>query len=98
MTATSLTTGDEWIDVSDRLGVWLNVVAMWDRSGIDGTSDTLRLYLDGTLVATASDSTRQSQMTRYVDVAGGNDYKLGRKFVVDELKVWNGVTFAPLGG
>jgi hypothetical protein len=52
----------------------------------------------GTLVATASDSTWQSEMIRYVDVAGGNDYELSRKFVVDELKVCNGVTFAPLGG
>jgi hypothetical protein len=99
VTATSLASGEPWIDVSGRLGQWVDLVAMWDRAGIAGTSDTLRLYLDGTLVATATASNWSAMLGRYVDVAGGNDgAKLADKFAVDELKVWNGVTFAPLGG
>jgi hypothetical protein len=98
VTATSLATGEPWIDVSGRLGTWVDLVAMWDRGGIDGTSDTLRLYLGGTVVATATASDWSATLGRYVDVAGGNDAKIAGKFAVDELKVWNGVTFAPLGG
>jgi hypothetical protein len=98
VTATSLATGEPWTDVSGQLGQWVDLVAMWDRAGIDGTSDTLRLYLHGTLVATATAADWSTTLGRYVDVGGGNDYKLSRKLVVDELKVWNGVTFEPLGG
>jgi hypothetical protein len=37
--------------ISSYTGQWIHVAAAWDRKGIEGSSDTIRLYVNGKVVA-----------------------------------------------
>src|SRR5262245_54244116 len=43
-------------DISSFNGNWIHVAGVWDRSGIDSTTDTLRLYINGSVVASTTAS------------------------------------------
>jgi concanavalin A-like lectin/glucanase superfamily protein len=80
--------------VSALNGRWIHLAGVWDRNGIDGSDDTVRLYVNGAVVAVSHRDdwgTRTCSMRKegcLVDVAGCND-TCRRTFAVDELKVWN---------
>ena len=94
----SLVDGVEGYPISDLNGRWIHIAGVWDRLGIGGSSDTVRLYVDGDLVAAsqASDwgitpcaSRRPAGQWRCLtDVAGCND-TCEDTFAVDNLKLWN---------
>jgi len=75
-----------------EIGVPFHVALCWDVNGIDGTSNTVRLYRNGELVSAIDDSwDATNTTTKYEGFnlglspdGGGYD-----KFISDELKVWN---------
>jgi uncharacterized membrane protein len=93
----SLVDGVEGYRISQLNGSWIHVAGVWDRNGIAGTHDTIRLYVNGAVVATSQDSSwgsttcdkRLAGTDRcFTDVAGCND-TCADMFAVDELKVWD---------
>jgi hypothetical protein len=85
--------GGNFIDVVHNISAlnetWIHVAGMWDRAGIDGSSDTVRLYVNGSVVAsTAANDWGNTASTR-ADIAGANDYDIVGQFYVDNLKVWD---------
>jgi hypothetical protein len=80
--------------ISSYTGQWIHVAAAWDRRGIDGSADTVRLYVNGKIVG-VSHKRNWGRVTcglRKVrcwdDVVGCNDTCAGT-FAVDELKIWD---------
>jgi hypothetical protein len=95
----SLTDHRRGYRISRLNGRWIHIAGVWDRRGIAGTSDTVRLYVNGKVVATSKATSwgttpcgrRVSARPGgacFVDVAGCND-TCARTFAVDELKLWN---------
>jgi hypothetical protein len=94
----SLADGREGYPISALNGRWIHVAGVWDRSGIAGSADTVRLYVNGEVVAasqardwgtTPCASRRPAGQWRCLtDVAGCND-TCANTFAVDNLKLWN---------
>jgi hypothetical protein len=65
--------------VSALNGQWIHLAGAWDRKGIDGSNETVRLYVNGGVVAVSHRDdwgTRTGSMRKegcLVDVAGCND-------------------------
>lgn len=76
------------VDVAPDTHAWLHAAAVWDRSGIAGTNDKLRLYVNDRLVAasTAIDWTAASATT--MKIGGCTGFGEGHYFL-DDVKVWN---------
>ena len=74
------------------LNVPVHIAAVWDRSGIDGSGDYMRLYVDGTMIAYNS-----TQNTWGADNTAGTfraavpwDGSFATdRYSIDNLKVWN---------
>jgi hypothetical protein len=62
---------------------------VWDRAGIDGSSDTVRLYVDGSIVSSTTANNWGATAGTRADIAGANDYDIVGQFYVDNLKVWD---------
>jgi hypothetical protein len=97
--ARSLVDGRRGYRISRLNGHWIHIAGVWDRQGIAGTSDTIRLYVNGKVVArskatnwgTTPCGRRVSARPAgacFLDVAGCNDVCAGT-FAVDDLKLWN---------
>jgi len=95
--ARSLVDGVEGIPISQYNGTWIHIAGVWDRNGIDGTADTIRLYVNGQVVAasqqndwgsTTCDHRLPGQDRCFVDVDGCND-SCADTFAEDNLKVWD---------
>lgn len=94
--ARSLVDGVDGYRISRLNGHWIHVAGVWDRSGISGTSDTVRLYVNGAVVAaskatdwgTTTCQKRRPDGACFTDVAGCND-TCADTFAVDELKIWD---------
>jgi len=85
----SIDDGDRGYNISGYNGTWIHLAAVWDRAGIEGTADTMRLYVNGEVVAVASEGDWGSTVGSQVDIAGGNDAEIAHKFYVDNLKLWD---------
>ena len=70
-------------------GTWVHVAAVWDRAGIAGSSDTLRLYTNGVVAAATSVGGWGSTVGSQADIGGGNDGGIAGKFAIDNLQVFN---------
>jgi hypothetical protein len=91
--------GVEGYPISALNGQWIHVAGVWDRKGIAGTTDTVRLYVNGKVVA-ASKATDWGTTpcgrrvaarpggACFTGVAGCND-TCANTFAVDNLKAWN---------
>jgi hypothetical protein len=95
--ARSLADGADGVPISQYNGRWIHVAGVWDRNGIDGSTDTVRLYVDGQVVAASQESDwgattcshRLPGVDRcFLDVAGCND-TCADTFSEDNLKVWD---------
>jgi hypothetical protein len=95
--ARSLVDGVDGYPISALNGQWIHVAGVWDRNGIAGSADTIRLYVDGEVVAASQESDwgtttcdhRLPGVDRcFLDVAGCND-TCADTFAVDNLKVWD---------
>ena len=70
-------------------GQWLRVAAVWDRAGINGTNETMRIYINGEKAAAGQDTGWGTLFGAQADIAGGNDQNIAGKFYVDELKIYD---------
>ncbi len=68
---------------------WVHIAGCWDRNGIDGTADTMRLYANNQLVGSATANNWGTTLGQRADVCGGNGQYLPGKYKIDELKIWN---------
>jgi hypothetical protein len=64
------------------------VAATWNRKGLDGSSDTLRLYVNGKKAASATDADWGKTAAGNADIGGGSDANCSGKFILDNLKIW----------
>src|SRR5438132_6173426 len=80
--------------ISRLTGRWIHVAGVWDRNGIAGSRDTVRLYVNGRVVARSLKRTwgtttcDKRQVGCFDDVVGCND-TCGRTFAVEDLKIWD---------
>lgn len=68
---------------------WVHLAGVWDRNGIAGTSDTIRLYVNNEIAAAAEGNDWGTSVGSRVDICGGNDQNISGKFWMDELKIWD---------
>jgi hypothetical protein len=89
----NVTFGGTFIDIAHNIsalnGTWIHVAGVWDRAGIGGSTDTVRLYVDGAMVASTTANNWGATAGPRADIAGANDYDIAGQFYVDNLKVWN---------
>jgi hypothetical protein len=76
-------------NISPFNGTWIHVAGVWDRNGIANTADTIRLYINGSVVASTTIGGWGTTVGQYADIAGGNDQKIAGQFAIDNLKVYN---------
>ena len=94
--AQSLADGGIGYPITSLNGSWIHVAGVWDRSGIGGTRDTVRLYVNGKLVAASHQSNwgstrcgrRRTHYGCFIDVVGCND-TCARRFAVENLRLWD---------
>jgi hypothetical protein len=95
--ARSLVDGGDGVPISQYNGQWIHVAGVWDRNGIAGSGDTIRLYVNGEVVAASQENDwgtttcadRLPGVDRcFLDIAGCND-TCADTFSVDNLKVWD---------
>ena len=96
--ARSLTDQADGARISKLNGRWIHVAGVWDRSGIAGSKDKIRLYVNGKIVAASQDGgwgmtpcgrrvSARPGGACFTDIVGCND-ECARTFAVDDLKVW----------
>jgi hypothetical protein len=97
--ARSLDDGGIGYPISSLNGTWLHIAGVWDRHGIAGSTETVRLYVNGKVVA-ASKRTNWGRKpcgrrflsghrnSCFADVVGCNDTCAGT-FAVENLRIWN---------
>ena len=74
------------------IGVPFHVAICWDVEGIDGTSNTVRVYRNGTLINTSDATWDANDTTHNYDgctLGMGPDSGGYDKYIVDNIKVWN---------
>jgi hypothetical protein len=76
-------------DISAHNGTWIHLAGVWDRDGIAGSADKIRLYLDGSMVVSTPFANWGSSVGQRADIGGGNDGAIADKFAIDNLKVYN---------
>lgn len=81
--------GNFGYDISGLSNQWLHIAATWDSEGINGSADTMRVYLNNDVVATSQAALAVSAFGTSADIAGGNDGSIAGKFLVDNLKLWD---------
>lgn len=75
--------------ITGQLGVWFHVVGEWDRAGIGGTSDTMRLTVDGVLRAVATGTNWLTAWSYPTAKFGGCTGNGQGAFAIDDLKLWS---------
>jgi hypothetical protein len=76
-------------NISALNGNWIHVAGVWDRAGIDGSGDRVRLYVDGAVVASSASGGWGNIVGTEADIAGANDYNIVGQFYEDNLKVYD---------
>jgi hypothetical protein len=72
-----------------RVNEWLHVAATWDRAGIDGSAETMRLHLNGVLVGTSQLTSWGTAVGGAADLCGANDCCPYDKFMLDDVKIYD---------
>jgi len=68
---------------------WVHIAAVWDRSGIGSSNETMQLYINGSKAASSTANNWGATVGPRADIAGGNDSSIARQFYIDELKIYN---------
>lgn len=76
-------------EISQYNGTWIHVAGVWDRNGIGNTTDTMRLYINGSVIASTTEADWGTTIGQNADIAGGNDGNIADQFAIDNLKVYN---------
>ncbi len=75
--------------ITGELQSWIKVTAIWDRSGLFGSGDTMRIYVNDVLAARASGNNWASSVGPSFDIGGCAAFGAGM-YVYDDLKIWDG--------
>jgi hypothetical protein len=85
--------GGTFVDVSSSISAlnnsWIHVAGVWDRNGIDGSTDRVRLYVNGVVVASSTSGAWGTTVGTRADIGGANDYNIVNAFNLDNLKVYD---------
>jgi hypothetical protein len=84
----SLTDGLPGADIAGQVGMWIKATAVWDRYGIDGTWDSMRIYVNGVLAAKTVNDHWTTQVGPSFDIGGSAAFAQGAYFY-DDLKIWD---------
>jgi Concanavalin A-like lectin/glucanases superfamily len=76
-------------NISPFNGTWVHLAGVWDSDGIANSADTIRLYVNGDAVASATIGGWGGVVGQYADIAGGNDQNIAGQFAIDNLKVYD---------
>jgi hypothetical protein len=76
-------------NISALNGTWIHLAGVWDRNGIGGSSDVMRLYLDGQVVAASQLANWGTVVGQTADIGGANDYNIAGQFALDNLKIYD---------
>jgi hypothetical protein len=76
-------------NVSPLNGTWTHLAGVWDRDGIGGSPDTMRLYVNGSVAASSATAGWGNTVGQFADIGGGNDNQIAGKFAVDNLQVFD---------
>jgi hypothetical protein len=87
--AMNLRTGNRGVDISGFNGQWILIKAVWNRSGLGVTGQTVQLFINDKKVAAGFGSAWSSDLGPTVDIAGGNDEDIAGKFFIDSLKLYS---------
>ena len=68
---------------------WVHLAACWDRQGIERSSDTIRLYVNGEAVSASQQSDWCKIIGGQADIGGAQDNNCAGKFLMSDLKIWN---------
>ncbi len=68
---------------------WIHIAASWDRSGINGSQETIQLYIDGEKVKHTIRPLDQELQIGDTAIIGGGSPEAMRAFYIDNLKIWN---------
>ncbi|MBN1671441.1 MAG: chitobiase/beta-hexosaminidase C-terminal domain-containing protein, partial [Kiritimatiellae bacterium] len=67
----------------------MHTALVWDRGGIEGGVETVRLYVNGEKVDSSTVTNWGTQLSGYGDIGSGQDSQYADKCWVDDLKVWS---------
>ncbi len=67
---------------------WLHVAVVWNRKGIEGTAETMRLCINGTEVASGNANDWGAVPGGRADIAGGQNANCAGKYFMSDLKIW----------
>jgi hypothetical protein len=76
-------------DISRYNGTWIHLGAVWDRAGIGGSNDKIRLYINGSVAASTTVASWGNVVGSQADIGGGNDQDIAGKFAIDNLQVFD---------
>jgi hypothetical protein len=76
-------------NISPFDGTWIHVAGVWDRAGIGGSADTLRLYVNGNVVGASTTASWGDTVGSQADIGGAQDYNIADQFYLDNLQVWD---------
>ncbi len=86
----SVNTPNEPTQFVAEVGVPFHVAMTWDIDGIDGTSDTIRVYRNGVMVGSTTDHWDPTATAEHDIIMGyGPDGGGYDKFISDNLIIWN---------
>jgi hypothetical protein len=72
-----------------NLNDWNHIAGVWDRDGIEGSSETVRLYINGLQVAAIQSNLWGTGFNgNRADIAGGNDF-IANTFTLDNLVIFD---------
>ncbi|WP_167505794.1 LamG domain-containing protein [Desulfosediminicola flagellatus] len=74
-------------DISTFNNTWIHIAAVWDRNGIAGTPEALRLYVDGVKVASTTQNNWGTSVGDMADICGSNDDD--ENFAMDNLVIYD---------
>jgi hypothetical protein len=74
-------------DISSYNNSWIHIAAVWDRNGINGSSDAMRLYIDGVIAASTNQNNWGTTVGNFADICGSNDDD--ENFVMDNLVIYD---------
>jgi len=89
VTANSLKDRQPGVPMSRFIGQWIHIQAVWNRTGIGTSGQTLQLKINSGEVGMATASGWSTDVGTVVDIAGGNDPQIDGKFDEGQLEIYD---------
>lgn len=84
-------TPDEAQQFVATVGTPFHIALVWDVNGIDDTNETIRVYRDGGVIGTSTETWDNNATTTFDHfiIGSGPDAGAHDKYIMDNIKVWN---------